>query len=46
MGERLQNQRLQRFDHLERMEENVWPSTSRTFVVGDNLAREQKKNMK
>lgn len=26
--------------HLERMEENTWPGTSREFVVGDNLTKE------
>ena len=40
MREYLQNLRLPWFGHLERMEENAWSSTSRTFVVGDNFTKE------
>ena len=40
MKEYLQNRRLQWFGNLQRMEENVWPSATRKFMVGDNLFKE------
>ena len=39
MRECLQDRRLQRFGHLERMEENAWSNKCRTFRVSGSSFR-------